>query len=88
MISIINYWPISFTSVLMKVFERIIHRHLVCILEHYHLISPSTIWFQAEEIYCNTFTEAVDDWSLCIEKCDTMHWLLLDFCQSFRLGAT
>ena len=54
-----NYRPISLTSVLIKVFEQIIHHHLVCILERHHLISPSQSGFRRKRstvrpslIYC------------------------------------
>ena len=67
----------------MKVFEQIIHHHLVCILEHHHLIIPSQSGFRWKRSTVALITEAVDDWSLCLEKCDTMHCLLLDFAKAF-----
>jgi len=80
-----NYRPISLTSVLMKVFERIIHRHLICILERHHLINPSQSGFRWKRSTVTLLTEAVDDWSLSLEKRDTMHCLLLDFAKAFEL---
>jgi hypothetical protein len=78
-----SYRPISLTSVLMKVFERIIHSHLVSVLERHHLISPSQSCFRRKRSTVTVLAEAVDDWSLCLEKRSTMHCLLLDFAKAF-----
>ena len=78
-----NYRPISLTSVIMKVFERIIHRHLVSALEHYHLLTPSQSGFRNKRSTVTLLTEAVDDWSLGLEQRSTIHCLLLDFSKAF-----
>jgi len=56
------------------------HRHLVCVLERHHLISPG---FRRTRSTVTLLTEAVDDCSLCLEKRITMHCLLLDFAKAF-----
>ena len=67
----------------MKVFEHIIHCYLVAALEHHHLISPSQSGFRTKRSTVTLLTEAVDDWSLCLEQRCTMHCLLLDFAKAF-----
>jgi len=67
----------------MKVFERIIHRHLVSTLECHHLLSPSQSGFRNKRSTVTLLTEAVDDWSLCLEQRSTVHCLLLDFAKAF-----
>ena len=48
-----NYHPISLTSIVVKVMERIIHRQLICALESKHLISDSQRGFRHK---CSTVT--------------------------------
>ena len=78
-----NYRPISLTSVVIKVFERIIHQHLVSALESHHLLSPSQSGFRTRRSTVTLLTEAVNDWSLCLEQRSTVHCLLLDFAKAF-----
>ena len=78
-----NYRPISLTSVIMKVFECIIHHHLVSALEHHHMFSSSQSGFRSKRSTATLLTEAVDDWSVCLEQRSTMHCLLLDFAKAF-----
>ena len=78
-----NYIPISLTSVVIKVFERIIHWHLVSALQHHHLLSPAQSGFRNKRSTVTLLAEAVDDWSQCLEKRSTMHCLLLDFAKAF-----
>jgi len=59
------------------------NHHLVCILECHHLISPSQSGFRRKRSTVTLLTKAVDDWSLCLEKRDTIHCLLLDFAKAF-----
>ena len=78
-----NYRPISLTSIVIKVFERILFRHLVSALESHHLLSPSQFGFRARRSTVSLLVDAVDDWSLCLEQHGTVHCLLLDFAKAF-----
>ena len=78
-----NYRPISLTSVVIKVFERILHRYLVSALESHHLLSSSQFGFRAKRSTVSLLVDAVDDWSLCLEQRGTVHCLLLDFAKAF-----
>ena len=78
-----NYRPISLTSIVIKVFERILHRYLVSALESHHLLSSSQFGFRAKRSTTSLLVDAVDDWSLCLEQRGTVHCLLLDFAKAF-----
>jgi len=74
-----NYRPISLTSIVIKVFERIVHRQLVSSLERHNLLSSSQSGFRNKRSTVSLLTEAADDWSQCLEQRGTVHCLLLDF---------
>ena len=78
-----NYRPISLTSVVIKVFERILHRHLVSALERHRVLSPSQSGFRNKRSTVTLLTEATDDWSQCLEQRSAVHCLLLDFAKAF-----
>ena len=67
----------------MKMFEHIIHHHLVSALERHHLLTPSQSGFRIKRSTVTLLTEAVYDWSLCLEQRNTVHCLLLDFAKAF-----
>ena len=56
-----NYHPISLTSIVMKVLERIIHRQLVSALESHQLLSSSQYGFRARLSTVTLLSEAIDD---------------------------
>ena len=78
-----NYRPISLTSIVIKVFERILFCHLVSALESHLILSPSQFGFRAKRSTVSLLVDAVDDWSLCLEQHGTVHCLLLDFAKAF-----
>ena len=59
------------------------HRHLVSALERHQLLSPSQSGFRNKRSTVTLLTEAVDDWSQCLEQRSTVHCLLLDFAKAF-----
>ena len=52
----------------MKILECIIHCGLISTLEHHHLLSSSQFSFRKKRSMITILTEAVDDWSQCLEK--------------------
>jgi len=74
---------ISLTSIIIKMFERILHWHLVSALEHHHLLNPSQFGFRNKRSTVTLLAEAADDWSQNLEQHGTMHCLLLDFAKAF-----
>jgi len=65
----------------MKGLKSIIHRHLVSTLEHHHLLSSSQSGFKNKRSMVTLLTEAVNDWSLSLEKkkvlCIAYYYILL-----------
>ena len=78
-----NYCPISLTSIVVKVLERIIHRQLVSALESHQLLNSSQYGFRAKHSTVTLLSEAIDDWSSSLECRGTVHCLLLDFAKAF-----
>ena len=77
-----SYRPISPTSVVIKVFECILQRHLVSVLERHHVLGPSQSGFRNKRSTLTLLAEAIDDWSQCLEQHSTVHCLLVDFAKA------
>ena len=78
-----NYRPISLTSFVVKVMERIIHRQLTYALESHKLISESQHGFRNKHSTVTLLVSAFDDWSACLERRNSVHCLLLDLAKAF-----
>ena len=68
---------------MIKLFECILHLHLVSALESHHLLISSQSGYRAKRSTISLLVDAVDDWSLCLEQRCTVHCLLLDFAKAF-----
>ena len=80
-----NYCPISLTSIVVKVMERIIHRQLVLALESKHLISDSQHGFRRKRSTVTLLLSAINDWAFCLERRNSVHCVLLDLAKAFDL---
>ena len=78
-----NYRPISLTSIVVKVMERIIHRQLVLALESKHLISDSQHGFRCKRSTVTLLLSAINDWAFCLERRNSVHCVLLDLAKAF-----
>ena len=78
-----NYRPISLTSIVIKVMERIIHRQLLKALESNHLISNYQHGFRHRRSTVNLLLTAVHDWATCLEKRHSIHCIFLDLAKVF-----
>jgi len=56
-----NYHPISLTSIIVKVMERIIHRQLVAALEQQNLLDSCQFGFRHKRSTVSLLLEAVHD---------------------------
>ena len=78
-----NYRPISLTSIVIKVMERIIHRKLVAALVQHNLLNDCQFGFRHK---CSTITlllEAVNDWATSLEQCSSTQCIFLDLEKAF-----
>jgi len=75
--------PISLTSVVIKIMERIIHYQLVTIniLEQHNLINDCQFGFWHKYSTVSPLLEAVNDWAKTLENCNSAHTLCV-----FRSG--
>ena len=78
-----NYRPISLTSVVVKVMERIIHRQLTTVLESNHLISNYQHGFRRQRSTVTLLLTAVHDWAACLERRHSVHCIFLDLAKAF-----
>ena len=73
-----NYRPISLTSIIVKVMERIIHRQLITALESKNLISEAQHGFRNKHSTVSLLLSSVNDWASILERRNSVHCLLLD----------
>ena len=73
-----NYRPISLTSVVVKVMERIIHRQLMTALETNHLISNYQHGFRHQRSTVTLLLTAVHDWAACLERWHSIQCIFLE----------
>ena len=78
-----NYRPISLTSIVVKVMERIICKQLISALERSGCISDNQFGFRANRSTVTLLLSAIHDWSLCLERRSSTHCVFLDFAKVF-----
>ena len=78
-----NYRPISLTSIVVKIMERIICRKLTEVLEKSNRLSDAQFGFRSHCSTVSLLLSAVHDWSLCLELRSSVHCVLLDFAKAF-----
>ena len=78
-----NYRPISLSSVIVKVMERIIHRHMIDALSQSNRLSVHQFGFRPNHSTVSLLLNAVNDWALNLEHRRTSHCLFLDFAKAF-----
>ena len=78
-----NYRPISLTSIVVKIMERIICKQLITALEQSAHLSDTQFGFRANRSTVSLLLSAVHDWSLCLELCNSVHCIFLDFAKIF-----
>ena len=78
-----NYCPISLTSIVVKIMERIIHRHLVCALEEHNLLSDCQFGFCHKRSTVSLLLQAVHDWAGSLDRRNSTHCLFLDLAKAF-----
>ena len=78
-----NYCPISLTSIVVKVMERIIHCQFSTALESNNLINQSQHGFCNKHSTITLLSSTFDDWAACLERCNSVHSLLLDLAKAF-----
>ena len=80
-----NYRPISLTSIIVKVMERIVRCQMVDILNQHNRLCDTQHGFRS---HCFTTSSSllltvVHDWALSLEHRSTTHFVFLDFAKAF-----
>ena len=78
-----NYHLISFTSIVIKVMERNIHRQLIRALDSHNLISNCQFGFRSKYSTTSLLLHAVHDWAGSLEHRNSTHCLFLDLAKAF-----
>ena len=78
-----NYRPISLTSIVVKVMERIIRYKLTSVLEKSGRLSDNQFGFRNKRSTVSLLLSAVHDWCKCLEDRSSVHCLFLDFAKAF-----
>ena len=78
-----NYRPISLTSHLIKVFERVIRKKLVSFLEDNNLMNPTQHGFRAGRSCLSQLLEHFDKIIECLEQGNNVDVIYLDFAKAF-----
>ena len=78
-----NYRPISLTSIVVKIMERIIHHQLVHALEHHNLVSDCQFGFRSKRSTVSLLLQAVHDWAGSLDRRNSTHCLFLDLTKAF-----
>ena len=78
-----NYRPISLTSYLIKLFERVIRKHIVKYLETNNLLNQGQHGFRSER---SCLTQLIDHYHRVLHQCETganVDVIYLDFAKAF-----
>ena len=78
-----NYRPISLTSIIVKVMEKVISRQLVTALEKSRRINNNQFGFRANRSTVPLLLSVIHDWSSCLDRRSTTHCVFLDFAKAF-----
>ena len=77
-----NYRPISLTSIVVKVMEKIICKQIITALDQSNHLCDAQFGFRAQRSTVSLLLAAVHDWSLCLELWNSVHCTyILRFCQ-------
>ena len=83
--SVTNYRPISLTSVISKIMERVISRKITEYLVSNNLLSDAQHGFLKERSTCTNLLECMNDWTLNIDLgCNTVI-IYIDFAKAFDM---
>ncbi len=78
-----NYRPISLTSIVVKMLEKIIYSEVYKHLSDDNILSPNQHGFRARHSCQTQLLESINDWAKTIDKSSTTHVIFLDFSKAF-----
>ena len=78
-----NYRPVSLTSQVCKVLERIIRKRLVSHLDEHKLITPCQHGFVKKHSCLTNLLEALEDWTKALDEGHSLDVIFLDYQKAF-----
>lgn len=78
-----NYRPISITSVFARTFEKILKKKIVDHLMEHSIISPYQHGFQKGKCTVTAMLQSLNDWTLELDKGNSVDVIYLDFSNAF-----
>ena len=79
-----NYHPISLTSLVVKVIERLIHRRSSNFLEENGKLNPAQHGFRGKHSCQSQLLESVHKWTSALDSGDSSHIIFLDSSKAFN----
>ena len=79
-----NYRPISLTTIVIKVLEKLVHSKVVFALESHGLLSDFQHGFRARHSTVGLLSETVHDWAFALEQRKIIHSLFLYLAKAFN----
>ena len=80
---ITNYRPISLTSTVVKLLERLVHCQLTDFLESNNKLSPLQHGFRTGHSCQTQLLETVHKWACCLDRASSSHVVFTDFSKAF-----
>ena len=78
-----NYRPISLTSVVVKIVERLIHKHIMKYLTDFQLLNDNQHGFRASRSCVTQLLQLVHEWFQAMDKLASVDAVFLDFAKAF-----
>ena len=78
-----NYRPVSLTSLVVKIMERLIHQELSKYLHDHHKLSPTQHGFRSRHSCQTQLLESVYQWAKVLDQRSSVHVIFLDFSKAF-----
>ena len=78
-----NYRPISLTSLVIKVMEKLVHKNISEYLSQNNLLSPAQHGFRKHHSCQTQLLSTVHDWAKYLDNRSSAHCVFLDFTKAF-----
>ena len=78
-----NYRPISLTSVIGKVMEKLLANSMMLFLQSNHLISKNQFGFMSRRSTCSQLLATLNDWTLAVNNHAKVDAVYIDFAKAF-----
>jgi len=78
-----NYRPISLTSIVVKIMERMVHRKIMNFLSEYNKLHSSQHGFRSGHLCQTQLLETVHQWANTLDRRSSSHMLFLNFSKAF-----